>query len=286
MTNSLFENGRNNYLVGALNWTSDVNAGALLDLTQSTTSCKQISGATNATPIVITATSHGFTNGDVVYISGVGGNLSANGLWLVASTTTNTFAITDFSGNNVVGSGGYTSGGRAVDMGPSISTNWSELSGCLVGSLTNLSGESASSGIANASTLTFTSVSGNTCQALALMKNTGTSTTSKLIALISGDFIVSCAKTSTSSTTSLPVDPLKYGIPNGTTLTFSNGAACTLTAQAAAGDRALTVSSTAATISAGNVALAPQLNSGLPVAPNGNNIVVTWDSGSNKIFKL
>jgi hypothetical protein len=286
MTNALFENGRNNYLTGSLNWTSDTVAGALLDLTQSTTSCKQISGATNATPIVITATSHGFSNNDIVYISGVGGNLAANGYWLVVSATTNTFAITDLSGNNAVGSGSYTSGGRAINMGPSISINWSELSGCLVGSLTNLSGESAAQGVANASTLTFTSVSGNPCQAIALFKNTGTSTTSKLIALISGDFIVTCAKTTSSSATSLPVDPLKYGIANGTVLTFSNGASATLSAGANAGDRTLTVSSTAATISAGNVALAPQINSGLPVTPNGNNIVVTWDSGTNKIFKL
>src|ERR1700722_18491699 len=123
MTNALFENGRNNYLTGNLNWTSDTVSGALLDLTQSTASCKQISGATNATPIVITATSHGFSNNDIVYISGVGGNLAANGVWLVASSTTNTFAITDLSGNNVVGSGSYTSGGRAVNMGPSISNN-------------------------------------------------------------------------------------------------------------------------------------------------------------------
>ena len=47
MTNALFENGRNNYLTGNLNWTSDTVSGALLDLTQSTASCKQISGATN-----------------------------------------------------------------------------------------------------------------------------------------------------------------------------------------------------------------------------------------------
>lgn len=286
MTNSLFENGRNNYLIGLLNWTSDVVSGALLDLTQSTASCKQISGATNATPIVITATSHGFANGDIVYISGVGGNLSANGYWLVASVTTNTFAITDLNGNNVVGSAAYTSGGRAVNMGPSISNNWSELSGCLVGSKTNLSGESAASGVANASTLTFTSVSGNPCQALALFKDTGTAGTSKLEALISGDFIVTCAANAASSSTSIAVDPLKYGIPNGTVLTFSNGASATLSSQASAGARSISVTSTAALISAGNVALAPQLNSGLPVTPNGNNIVVTWDSGSNKIFKL
>jgi hypothetical protein len=42
----------------------------------------------------------------------------------------------------------------------------------------------------------------------------------------------------------------------------------------------------------GNAATSPLLayidtvSSGLPVTPNGGNIVVAWDSGSNKIFKL
>ena len=71
-------------------------------------------------------------------------------------------------------------------------------------------------GIANAATLTFTSVSGNACQAMALFKDTGTAGTSKLIALISGDFIVTAAQTAASSATTIYVDKLPYGIANGT----------------------------------------------------------------------
>jgi len=286
MTNALFENGRNNYLTGALNWTTDTVSGALLDLTQSTASCKQITGAINATPIVIAATSHGFANNDIVYISGVGGNPAANGLWLVAGATTNTFNITRIDGTNATGSGSYTSGGHALNMGPSISNNWSELSACLVGSKTNLSGEKAAQGVANASTLTFSSVTGNPCQAMALFKDTGTATTSKLIALISGDFIVTAAQTATSGATIIYVDKLPYGIAGSTVLTFSNGQAATLSATANAGDRTLTISSLSGSVTQGSVALAPQISSGFPVTPNGNNIVVTWDTGTNKIFKL
>src|SRR5437588_1264094 len=48
---------------------------------------KTISGASNANPIVITCNAHGFSNGDVVYISGVLGNTNANGEYTIGSVT-------------------------------------------------------------------------------------------------------------------------------------------------------------------------------------------------------
>ena len=66
-----------------------------------------ISGATNATPIVITTTAaHGLTSGESVYIQGVGGNTAANGTFIITSLTTTTFSL-----NSSVGNGAYTSGG-------------------------------------------------------------------------------------------------------------------------------------------------------------------------------
>lgn len=65
-----------------------------------------ITGATNATPIVITSNAHGLSNGDQAEITGVPGNLAANGTWIVANKTTNTYELT-----GSVGSGAYTSGG-------------------------------------------------------------------------------------------------------------------------------------------------------------------------------
>ena len=73
---------------------------------------KAITGATNATPIVVTSTAHGFENGDKVTISGVLGNTAANGTFLVAGRTANTFQLTTLAGANVAGNGAYTSGGR------------------------------------------------------------------------------------------------------------------------------------------------------------------------------
>lgn len=62
-----------------------------------------ITGATNATPIVITAVAHGLSNGDEVYVASVGGNTAANGKWIVANKAADTFELT-----GSVGNAGYT----------------------------------------------------------------------------------------------------------------------------------------------------------------------------------
>jgi len=75
-----------------------------------------ISGATQADPVVITATGHGYSNGDEIRITGVVGMTELNNKrYLVANKTTNTFEITDIDGNDIDGSGftAYTSGGVA-----------------------------------------------------------------------------------------------------------------------------------------------------------------------------
>ncbi len=76
-----------------------------------TNSGQAVTGATNATPIVITANAHGMSNGDLVYISGVTGNTAANGVWTVAGVTANTFQLSGSTGNAAYNSGtGYLAG--------------------------------------------------------------------------------------------------------------------------------------------------------------------------------
>lgn len=75
-----------------------------------------ITNATQANPVVITSTAHGYSNGDEVFISGVNGMTELNGkYYLVANQTANTFELTDIDGNNVDGTGfsSYTSAGTA-----------------------------------------------------------------------------------------------------------------------------------------------------------------------------
>jgi hypothetical protein len=75
---------------------------------------KAITGATNATPVVVTVAAHGYETGDTVFITGVLGNTAANGYRIVEVTGVNTFAITDLDGIDVAGSGTYTTGGTST----------------------------------------------------------------------------------------------------------------------------------------------------------------------------
>lgn len=78
---------------------------------------KNITAVTQANPGVVTSNSHGFANGDWVYISGVGGMTQLNGnTYEVANVTANTFTLKNiYTGVavNTTGFTAYTSGGTA-----------------------------------------------------------------------------------------------------------------------------------------------------------------------------
>ncbi len=75
---------------------------------------KNITNATNTTPIVVTVATHGYENGDTVFIANVGGNTNANGYRIVQGITANTFEITDLDGVDIAGNAAYTTGGTAT----------------------------------------------------------------------------------------------------------------------------------------------------------------------------
>lgn len=67
-------------------------------------------GATNATPIVISSsTPHGITDVSWIVVSGVLGNLGANGLWVAEALSANTMKL-----RGSAGTGAYVSGGIAT----------------------------------------------------------------------------------------------------------------------------------------------------------------------------
>ena len=75
---------------------------------------KTISGITQANPAVVTATSHGYSNGDEVVISSVVGMTEVNSKrFLVADKTTNTFELQNKDGTDINSSAftAYSSGG-------------------------------------------------------------------------------------------------------------------------------------------------------------------------------
>lgn len=72
-----------------------------------------ITAATNATPIVITASQHGLNDGDAIVILSVGGNTAANGSFFAKKISSTQFSL--YSDPTlqtpVAGNGAYTSGG-------------------------------------------------------------------------------------------------------------------------------------------------------------------------------
>jgi hypothetical protein len=93
-------------------------------------SVTNITGVTNASPVVITAPHHGLTTGDQVYINGVGGNTAANN-WTTNPRWTITVLTSDiFSLNSSNGNGAYTSGGTVnpasyhLTVNPTGATNY------------------------------------------------------------------------------------------------------------------------------------------------------------------
>lgn len=59
--------------------------------------------ATNATPIVVTDTAHGYTQNDIITIASYTGNTGANGIWQISPVTTNTYTLLGSVGNGVSG---------------------------------------------------------------------------------------------------------------------------------------------------------------------------------------
>ena len=71
-----------------------------------------ITGATNATPIVCTLASHGLTTGDTISITGIfSGNTAASGTWEVNVLSSSTFELIGSAGN-----GTWTSGGKLIKI--------------------------------------------------------------------------------------------------------------------------------------------------------------------------
>jgi hypothetical protein len=73
-----------------------------------------ITGASNATPIVITSPGHGLMTGTTVKIAGVGGNTTANSIWIITVIDANNFSLNNSSGNATYSGGGIWTAGVAA----------------------------------------------------------------------------------------------------------------------------------------------------------------------------
>lgn len=76
-----------------------------------------ITGITQASQAVVTDPGHGYSNGDLVFLSGIVGMTQLNERFaIVANATTNTYGLTDMYGAplNTLSYGAYVSGGTAA----------------------------------------------------------------------------------------------------------------------------------------------------------------------------
>jgi hypothetical protein len=86
-----------------------------LDSALTSAAAKVITNATQADPVVITATAHGYSNGNLVVIQNVLGMVELNNnTYKVANKTANTFELTDINDVDIDGAGftAYISGGE------------------------------------------------------------------------------------------------------------------------------------------------------------------------------
>lgn len=89
-------------------WTDTTKVGGGLE------SEKSISSTTDANPISVALTGHGYSSGDVVSIYGHSTNYNANGTWVITVTDANNFTLTGAIGNGA-GAGGATGKCRRVN---------------------------------------------------------------------------------------------------------------------------------------------------------------------------
>jgi len=80
-----------------------------------------VTSSTDATPIVVTATSHGFATGDLVLIYGHTTNIAANGVFKITKVNNNSFSLQDRNtGANIAGSGAGAGSSGLVIPAPKI----------------------------------------------------------------------------------------------------------------------------------------------------------------------
>lgn len=273
---------------GGIDLDTDTHKSMLVDLSTTDTAIKAITGATNASPIVVTSTAHGFQNGDIVVQRGIGGNLAANGTFRVANQTANTYELQTLSGVNTTGSGAYTSGGEVIDL--SLADFLDDVSAARIGTDAALSGVTVTTTngvtVVDATDPVHSAVpNGTVSDAAIFYKDTGAEGTSRPWLYNDGRILVEVAADAASSATTLWVRPLLAALASGTQIVFTNGVTATLSGSASAGARSLAVNALPGAIAAGHHGdAAINVSPNFPISGNGGNITLQLDNGANKLM--
>jgi hypothetical protein len=174
METALYDEAKDDFLNGSIDLLNDTIDCVLVDLDDIGAA---VGGATNASPIEITETSHGRSTGDRVLITGVQGNTAANGVWTITSTGASTYTLDGSTGN-----GAYTSGGLIITLTGDL--NYDDISAGAIATPQELDSKTVVNGTFDAADEVFSGVTGDVLEAVVVFKDTGTPATSRLIAII------------------------------------------------------------------------------------------------------
>lgn len=282
-------NGRAAYAAALadLDAASGLNANLLeLDGTLVDTAIKAISGVTNATPGVITATAHGGANGDIALVLNVGGAIGVNQLGRMANVAANTFTLQTMGPEalDVAAGGAYTSGGCVVNLTKLL--NRADADAAQIAAPYVIPTTTVALGVVKPSAaLTWASVpdlgGGKKVHAVLICKASGSAATDTGIFIYDGKIKVTVNATAASAATAIQVEPLLAALPSGTVIVFSNGVTATLSGAALKGARSIAVTALAAGIAAGHEGEAAFGSPGvdnLPFTPNNGGLTVSIDA--------
>lgn len=143
---------------------------------------KTITAVTNASPAVITSTSHGFTNGQRVSISGAVGLTAINGRFQVAGATSNTFTLVDIiSGAAINGNGTFSGSCYAINLS-TLQFRSSIDAGARASTSGNLGSKTFTLGVFSFAVITFSAVTASqTSQAVIIFDDTPSTDATKPI---------------------------------------------------------------------------------------------------------
>jgi hypothetical protein len=164
---------------------------------------------------------------------------------------------------------------------------YSSVSAGVVGTPVVLNNKTFTNGTFDADDSTFTAVVGASIEALVIYIDTGTPSTSRLVAYIDGTAEVEVAVDASNGATTIVTEDLPNDIIDNGVMTKVSGsgpASITVNGAHTAGARSLSVDALSGALTAGARYSYAIAGFGLPVTPNGGNITVAWDASG--IFTL
>jgi hypothetical protein len=290
MSFRLFDRGRQDIGTGTIVFGTTGLSMRAVSLSSASTNNLAIASSTNATPIVVTVSGTipaGWAIGDIVVIRGHTTNTAANGTWVLSAVTTGASGtatlqtIAPQGGTQLNSTGNGVGGATGTIFNLTVASAAAALPAIVTGSSDQvLASVTDTLGVVNCtSPIAFPTVGANAViDAFIVFATAGNS-----IFFYDGKMQVRVV-TSAAASTTLNVEPLPFGIANGTALVFSNGVTATLSALANPGDTALSVNSV--TIAKGHTADAPITGVGLPYTNGSSAQTVNFAvDATYKLFK-